>query len=85
MLLEHRPDVLRSGLVIQVLRGEFECIQEAFYVVRRLLLQDFYASFHIDLGGLVEGSVGVDVVVEDDDSHHHPHAEQERVLAAEAT
>lgn len=40
---------------------------------------------HVYLGGLVEGAVGVDVVVEDDDSHHHPHAEEQRVLAAETS
>lgn len=40
---------------------------------------------HVNLGGLVEGAVGVDVVVEDDDSYHHPHAEEQRVLAAETS
>jgi len=40
---------------------------------------------HVYLGGLVEGAVGVDVVIEDDDSHHDPHAKQDCVLAAEPT
>lgn len=37
----------------------------------------------VDLGGLVEGSVGMDVVVQDDDSNHHSHTEQQRVLTVE--
>ena len=40
---------------------------------------------HVYLRGLVEGAVGVNVVIENDDSDHDPHAEQERVLAAETT
>ena len=40
---------------------------------------------YIYLGGLVEGSVGVDVVIQNNDSYHHPHAKQECVLTAEAT
>ena len=36
---------------------------------------------YINLGGLVEGSVGMNVVVEDDDAHHHSHTEQQSVLA----
>lgn len=40
---------------------------------------------HVYLRGLVEGTVGMDVVIENDDSNHDPHAEQERVLAAETT
>lgn len=40
---------------------------------------------HVYLRGLVEGAVGMDVVIENDDSDHDPHAEQERVLAAETT
>lgn len=40
---------------------------------------------YVYLGGLVEGAVGMDVVVKNDDPHHDPHAEQERVLAAETT
>ena len=40
---------------------------------------------YVYLGGLVEGAVGVDVVIKNDDSDHDPHAKQERVLAAEAT
>lgn len=43
----------------------------------------FGCASYVYLGGLVEGAVGVDVVVENDDSHHHAHAEQDRVLAAE--
>lgn len=74
-LLEHRPDVLRSGLVVQVFCCEFQSVQEAFYVVCRLILEDFYAAFHIYLGGLVEGAVWVDVVVQNDDSHHDSHTE----------
>lgn len=84
-LLEHSPDVLRSGLVVQVLCGEFESIQEPFNIVCRLILQHLYAPFHIYLGGLSKSAVGMDVVVKNDDSHHHPHAKQECVLAAEAT
>lgn len=84
-LLEHRPDVLGSGFIVQVLCGEFEGVEETFYLVCWLVLQDFNAAFHVYLGGLVEGAVGMDVVVEDDDSHHHPHAEEQRVLAAETS
>lgn len=40
---------------------------------------------YVYLGGLVEGTVGVDVVIKNDDSDHDPHAKQERVLAAETT
>ena len=38
---------------------------------------------YINLGGLVEGSVGMNVVVEDDNTHHHSHTEQQSVLAVE--
>lgn len=89
-----------------------ECVQEALDLLRRLLLQDFDAAFHLKerksclkhrdtaspvhsmdsklstyiyFGGLVKGTVRVHVVIKNDDAHHHPHAEQERVLAAEAT
>lgn len=82
-LLEHGPDVFRSGLVVQVLCGEFEGVEEAFYVVYGLLLEDFYTAFHVDLRELVERSVGMNVVVENNDPDHDPHTEQERVLAAE--
>lgn len=40
---------------------------------------------YVYLGGLVEGAVGVDVVIKNDDSDHDPHAKQERVLTAETT
>lgn len=40
---------------------------------------------YVYLGGLVEGAVGVDVVIKNNDSDHDPHAKQERVLAAETT
>lgn len=49
------------------------------------LITAFGCASYVYLGGLVEGAVGVDVVVENDDSHHHPHAEQDCVLAAETT
>lgn len=45
----------------------------------------FVCVSYVYLGGLVEGSVGVDVVIKNDDSDHDPHAKQERVLAAETT
>lgn len=51
----------------------------------RTFLQNIICVTHIYLGGLVEGAVGVDVVVKDDDPDHHPHAKQNRVLTAEAT
>lgn len=40
---------------------------------------------YVYLGGLVEGTVGVDVVIKNDDSDHDPHAKQKCVLAAETT
>lgn len=116
------PTQKHSSIECNLLEG----VQEAFYVVCRLVLQDFYAAFHLRrkktdcewersfkkqnktdsqwrcfhvcaavwecvcvshvyLRGLVEGAVGMDVVIENDDSDHDPHAEQERVLAAETT
>lgn len=83
MLLKHRSDIFWSGLVIQVFCGELEGVQETFNVICWLFFQDLYASLHVDLGGLVEGSVGMDVVVQDDDSNHHSHTEQQRVLTVE--
>lgn len=40
---------------------------------------------YVYLGGLVEGAIGMDVVIKNDDSDHDPHAKQECVLAAETT
>ncbi len=40
---------------------------------------------YIYFGGLVEGTVGMYMVVQNDDSDHHPHAKQECVFAAETT
>lgn len=40
---------------------------------------------YVYLRGLVEGAIGVDVVVKNDDPDHDPHAKQKRVLAAETT
>lgn len=40
---------------------------------------------YIYLGGLVEGPVGVDVVIQNDDADHDPHAKQDCVLTAETT
>ena len=53
---------------------------------QHLLCSTVYRSVsYVYLGGLVEGAVGVHVVVEDDDADHDSHAKQERVLAAETT
>lgn len=89
----HLPECIQEALdllcrlLLQDFDAAFHLKERKSCVQRRDTSCPHYEdqSTYIYFGGLVKGTVRVHVIIKNDDAHHHPHAEQERVLAAETT
>lgn len=76
-------DVLRRGMMVQVLGGVAQGVEQRFRLRGGLLLQELDATLDVDGGGPAEGAGGVHPVVQDDQPHHHSQNEEGGLLSAE--